>query len=224
MSRYITVCKQISDYVSQYHRKAADVSLIAVSKTRSVEELSTLIKLGQKDFAENYLQEALDKIQHLEEEKITWHFIGAIQSKKARLVAIHFDWVHSLDRIKVANLLNLHRQGMKPLNVLLQVNIEDEATKSGLAPQQVEEFAQQVMDLPNLKLRGLMFMPRNHALFEDQMVVYKRAQQLFLSLKKQIQTIDQLSMGMTGDMRAAIANGATQLRIGTALFGPRKKS
>ena len=211
----------ISDFIGTYQRKEGSVSLIAVSKTRSAEEVLDLFRAGQSVFGENYLQEALEKIEALRGYPLEWHFIGAIQSRKAAQVAENFSWVHSLDRLKVANKLNQHASSEKPLNVLIQVNLEGESSKGGVAPEALFELAGQVAAMKNLRFRGLMFMPMVHTRFEDQRAVFRRARELFLKLKKDFPSIDQLSMGMSGDLEAAIAEGATMVRVGTALFGPR---
>lgn len=211
-------------YEQKYARQSNSVQLIAVSKTRSQAEVLSLHKLGQQAFGENYLQEALTKIKNLDEMHIEWHFIGAIQSRKAQNIAHNFDWVHSLDRIKVANKLSQAREGLKPLNVLIQVNLECESSKGGVSANELSSLALQVQDLPNLCLRGLMFMPKVHSNFNTQRDIFKQAKAVFEVLKKQIPSIDQISMGMSADMEAAIAEGATMVRIGTALFGKRKQN
>lgn len=207
----------------QYHREPGEVELIAASKSRSADEILALHRAGQTNFGENYLQEAQDKIKALEEYSIEWHFIGAIQSRKAGLIAENFNWVHSVDRLKVANKLNRHATLDAPLNVLIQVNLEDESTKGGVAPDQLLELALEVDTLENLRLRGLMFMPKVHTLLADQRAVFRRAKDLYDNLKQSLPEIDQISMGMSGDLEAAIAEGATMVRIGTALFGPREQ-
>lgn len=216
-----SVCASIDACTLKYARQLHSVKLIAVSKTRSAEEVLSLHQAGQTRFGENYLQESLDKIESLKSYAIEWHFIGAIQSRKAGQIAEHFDWVHSLDRPKVASKLNQYRTAENPLNVLIQVNLESEASKGGVSPQALPEMAQAVSALQNLRLRGLMFMPRMHKSFVDQRAVFHQAKVVFDELKQTYPDIDQLSMGMSGDMQAAIAEGATMVRIGTALFGAR---
>jgi len=206
-----------------YGREAYSVELIAVSKTRRDDEIRILYDAGQRRFGENYLQEALDKIEALRDCSIEWHFIGAIQSRKAPQIAENFDWVHSLDRLKVANKLNQHAASGTPLNVLIQVNLEGEASKGGVEPDQLTELAGEIDKLDNLRLRGLMFMPKIHTDLSVQREVFQQARALFESLKKSFPRIDQMSMGMSGDMQAAIAEGATMVRVGTALFGPREQ-
>jgi len=214
----------IQQWEQLYGREAHSVELIAVSKTRGDDEIRRLYNAGQRRFGENYLQEALDKIEALSDCLIEWHFIGAIQSRKAAQIAEIFDWVHSLDRLKVANKLNQHAASDAPLNVLIQVNLEDETSKGGVAPEQLAELAAGVEKLDNLCLRGLMFMPKIHTELSVQREVFQQAQVLFENLKKSFPHIDQISMGMSGDLQAAIAEGATMVRVGTALFGPRQKT
>jgi len=211
----------IRQWEQLYERKARSVELIAVSKTRGDDEVRALYDAGQRCFGENYLQEALDKIEALNDCAIEWHFIGAIQSRKAAQIAENFAWVHSLDRLKVANKLNLHAFADSPLNVLIQVNLEGEVPKGGVAPDQLPGLASEIDKLENLRLRGLMFMPKIHTDIEVQREVFAQARALFESLRQSFPRIDQISMGMSGDMQAAIAEGATMVRVGTALFGPR---
>ena len=218
------ICADIILFEQKYARQLHSVQLIAVSKTRSQDEVLSLHKLGQQAFGENYLQEALTKIKNLDEMQIEWHFIGAIQSKKAQNIAHNFDWVHSLDRIKVAKKLSQAREGLKPLKVLIQVNLEREISKGGVFSNELATLALQVQDLPNLELRGLMFMPKVHSNFIAQREIFKQAKGVFEVLKKQIPSIDQISMGMSADMEAAIAEGATMVRIGSALFGKRERN
>ncbi len=221
MKKLESVRASIDAYTLKYAREPHSVQLIAVSKTRSADEILSLHQAGQTRFGENYLQESLDKIEALKAYAIEWHFIGAIQSKKAGQIAAHFDWVHSLDRLKVANKLNQHRVADNPLNVLIQVNLEAEASKGGVSLQALPELAQSVSALQNLRLRGLMFMPKVHKDFADQRAVFHQAKAIFNQLKLSCPDIDQISMGMSGDMQAAIAEGATMVRVGTALFGAR---
>jgi len=211
----------IEAYAARYQRAADEVKLIAVSKTRSAEAVLSLHLAGQQRFGENYLQEALAKIDTLTDYPIEWHFIGAIQSKKAAQIAQKFSWVHSLDRLKVANKLDQYADPTRPLNVLIQVNLEGETSKGGVDPANLHDLALAVDALQNLNLRGLMFMPKVQADFEAQRAVFHQAKQVFAELRQVLPEIDQMSMGMSGDMQAAIAEGATMVRIGTALFGAR---
>lgn len=212
----------IKEYTARYQRPASSIRLIAVSKTRTADEIKALYRAGQCAFGENYIQEALIKIDRLNARSIEWHFIGAIQSRKARQIAEHFQWVHSVDRLKIAGKLNQHRESASPLNVLIQVNLEAEASKGGVSPDALTDLAKQISLLENLRLRGLMFMPKVHTTLDAQRAVYAQARRLFETLKVDYPEIDQLSMGMSGDLEAAIAEGATMVRIGTALFGARQ--
>ncbi len=198
------------------------VQLLAVSKTRSASEIDALYQLGVRDFGENYVQEGVDKIQSLPEHDIVWHFIGPIQSNKTRLIAEHFTWVHSLDRAKIAERLNAQRpSALSPLNVCLQVNIDHEASKSGVTPEQVPQLAALVATLPHLRLRGLMCIPDPDQGEASLRQAFARMKALFEQLKEQYPALDTLSMGMSDDLEAAIAEGSTIVRVGTALFGPR---
>jgi pyridoxal phosphate enzyme (YggS family) len=213
----------IQQWEQQYTRNAHSVALIAVSKTRCASEIRALYSAGQSRFGENYLQEALDKMQDLDDCDIEWHYIGAIQSRKASQIVEKFTWVHSVDRLKVANKLNQHVNLASPLNVLIQVNLEGEASKGGVAPDQLVSLASEIDRLENLAFRGLMFMPKVHTEFATQRKVFAQGRVLFEKLKRSFPDIDHISMGMSGDMQAAIAEGATMVRVGTALFGPRQK-
>lgn len=222
LSNLEAVRASIRQWERMYDREAFSVELIAVSKMRCADEVRALYAAGLHRFGENYLQEALDKIEALGDCAIEWHFIGAIQSRKAAQIAEKFDWVHSLDRLKVANKLNQHADSGAPLNVLIQVNLEGEASKGGVAPGQLLELAAQINKLENLRLRGLMFMPKIHTDLSVQRKVFQQARNLFEKLQMCYPEMDQMSMGMSGDMQAAIAEGATMVRVGTALFGPRE--
>lgn len=222
MTKLVQLKSLIAEAESEYGRAAGSVRLVAVSKTRSAEEILDLFQLGQRVFGENYLQEALAKQGQLHAQNIEWHFVGAVQSRKAKQVAENFEWVHSVDRIKLANKLNDARAGRAPLNVLVQVNLESEGSKGGVSPAALTALAHELAQLPNLKFRGLMFMPMVHNQFAEQRAVFRQAKKVFDDLKQAFPQIDQLSMGMTGDMKAAIAEGATMVRIGTALFGARQ--
>lgn len=198
------------------------VTLLAVSKTRQPDELRALYALGQRAFGENYLQEACDKIAALNDLAIEWHFIGPIQSNKTRPIAEQFDWVHSVDRLKIAERLSAQRPAdLPPLNICVQINISHEESKSGCLPDAAEALLNQISQLPNLCLRGLMAIPAatNNAAEQHRPLAAMRT--LFTTLQQQHPTLDTLSMGMSDDMDIAIAEGATIVRIGTALFGPR---
>lgn len=204
-------------------RPAESVELIAVSKTQPVSSIRTLYQLGQRDFGENYLQEALEKQQQLGDlEDIVWHFIGPIQSNKTRALAENFHWVHSVDRLRIAQRLNEQRPSFLPaLNVCLQVNISGEDSKAGLTPEATTELAGIVSGMPALKLRGLMAIPENSEDPGIQRASFLEMKRLFISLQARIPELDTLSMGMSGDLEEAVRAGATFVRIGTALFGPR---
>ena len=201
------------------------VRLIAVSKTRTINEILTLVRLGQKDFGENYVQEALDKMTGLADEDITWHFIGPIQKNKTKLIAQHFDWVHSVDREIIASRLNEQRPGnMPPLNICIQVNIDNEESKFGIDSNDLLTLAEQIRALPNLNLRGLMTIPSAKHDYSEQCRTFSKMRDLLALLQQQGYDVDTLSMGMTNDYEAAIASGSTMVRIGTAIFGPRNNS
>lgn len=203
-------------------RDTRDVALLAVSKTFDADAVREAAACGQRAFGENYIQEAVEKIALLADLGLEWHCIGPVQSNKTRLVAQNFDWVHTIDRLKIAQRLSEQRPpSMAPLNCCLQVNIDGGSTKSGLAPEEVATLAREVMALPGLRLRGLMTLPEPADRVEDQLTVHRRARALFDTLRAQGLPLDTLSMGMSGDMEAAIAAGSTMVRVGTALFGRR---
>lgn len=214
----------IASAAEQAQRQAQSIKLLAVSKTRQADELRQAWSAGQRDFGENYLQEALDKIEALNKLDICWHFIGPIQSNKTRPIAENFSWVHSVDRFKIAQRLNDQRPiGMPPLNICLQVNISEEPSKSGVLPSELATLAAEVASLKNIRLRGLMAIPASDADPQRQRIPFAQLRLLLQSLQQQLPNtpLDTLSMGMSGDMDAAIHEGATIVRIGTALFGPR---
>jgi pyridoxal phosphate enzyme (YggS family) len=220
------VRRNIAAAAQEAGRTPQSVQLLAVSKTFGADAVQEAIRAGQTMFGENYLQEALDKISAVaaatEGARLEWHFIGPIQSNKTRPIAEHFDWVHTIEREKIAQRLSQQRPGtMAPLNVCLQVNISGEASKSGIAPGELRELAQQVAQLPNLRLRGLMALPEPAAEFEQQRVAFRQLRLLYEQLQADGLALDTLSMGMSGDMRAAIVEGATMVRVGSAIFGSR---
>ena len=211
----------IADACVQAGRPRDAVTLMAVSKTRTAAEVSQLAALGQRHVGENYLQEGLAKCQQLTDLGLTWHFIGPIQSNKTRDIATHFDWVHSVDRLKIAQRLSAQRPAtLPPLQVCVQVNIDDEDSKSGIAPDQVAALASAIQTLPGLQLRGLMAIPRADSPDRNR-AAFRRLAMTLSSLRNTIGGLDTLSMGMSDDFDVAIAEGATMIRIGTALFGPR---
>ncbi|UUC83326.1 YggS family pyridoxal phosphate-dependent enzyme [Stutzerimonas stutzeri] len=203
-------------------REPATVGLLAVSKTQPAAAIRDAFAAGLRDFGENYLQEALDKQAEqaeLDDLPLTWHFIGPIQSNKTKAIAEHFDWVHSVDRLKIAQRLSDQRPAaLPPLNICLQVNVSGEASKSGCAPQEVQQLARAITALPRLRLRGLMCIPAPSEDPAEQRAAFARLRQLRDELALDLDT---LSMGMSQDLEAAIAEGATWVRIGTALFGAR---
>lgn len=206
----------------RHHRPSGSVQLLAVSKTQPVAAIAALAAAGQSAFGENYAQEALDKIAALATLGLEWHFIGPLQANKTRAVAERFAWVHSVDRLKIAERLSVQRPiELPPLNICLQVNIDREPAKHGLDPSEVAAVAQAVAVLPNLRLRGLMAIPAPVADFAAQRRPLARLRELQESLNSAGLALDTLSMGMSDDLEAAIAEGATWVRIGTALFGPR---
>jgi len=212
----------ISEFCNKYQRNPESVQLLAVSKTKSAAAIRQAFNAGQSHFGENYLQEALEKIQSLNDLKIHWHFIGSIQSNKTRSLAENFLWVHSVDRLKIAQRLSQQRPStLPPLNICLQLNISNEGTKSGLSVHEVEPLVNEIILLPNIKLRGLMAIPAKAETFDAQRLIFSQVKTLFTSLQIKHPQLDTLSMGMSADMQAAIAEGSTMVRIGTAIFGAR---
>jgi PLP dependent protein len=207
-------------------RAPQQITLLAVSKTFGAEAVIAAADAGQRAFGENYLQEALDKMAAIRAARpgllLEWHFIGPIQSNKTRPIAEHFDWVHSVDREKIAQRLSEQRPPhLPPLNICLQVNISGEASKSGVTPEELMALAPRVAALPRLKLRGLMAIPEPVEDMEQQRVPFRQVRHLLDALRSQGLALDTLSMGMTADLAAAVAEGATIVRIGTAIFGQR---
>lgn len=213
--------QQIESLSAQFQRE--NVRLLAVSKTKPVSAIEEAIQAGQKAFGENYVQEGVEKIAYFNQQAdLEWHFIGPLQSNKTKLVAAHFDWIQTVDRLKIAQRLSEQRPaGKAPLNVLIQINISDEASKSGIAPEEMLPLAKEIALLPNLKLRGLMAIPKPEHEPAQQKIALGKMQQLFNRLQIEFEGIDTLSMGMSDDMAAAIECGSTMVRIGTAVFGAR---
>ena len=212
----------------QCGRQPSNIRLLAVSKTFAADAVREVMAAGQRHFGENYIQEAVDKIAALSGDDVqpplVWHCIGPIQSNKTRWVAEHFDWVHTVDRLKVAQRLSDQRPvHLPPLQVCLQVNIDGGATKSGVAPEDVLALARAVAVLPNLSLRGVMTIPEPAEGFDAQVAVHQRTRVLFDQLRAELALpqFDTLSMGMTSDLEAAIHAGSTMVRVGTAIFGTR---
>ena len=201
---------------------------MAVSKRHSADAVAVVARMGQQHFGENYLQEALEKqdlvsslLKETGEPDPKWHFIGHIQSRKCRDIAENFDWVHTVETEKVARRLNDARATDNPLNVLIQLNLQQESSKSGIPASSLEDLAESIRGLDSLHLRGLMIIPRPEPDFDKQRVVFAELRHHMEELNNKGYTLDQLSMGMTDDMEAAIAEGATMIRIGTAIFGQR---
>jgi pyridoxal phosphate enzyme (YggS family) len=221
-NRLQNVLQQIRDAETAANRPPESVKLLAVSKTWPADKLRELALAGQQDFGENYLQEALGKITNLADLALTWHFIGPIQSNKTRDIAEQFDWVHSVDRLKIARRLSEQRaDDLTPLNICLQVNIDAEESKSGVSVDALMALATAVHKLPNLQLRGLMVIPQATDDIDAQHNAFSRSFQQYRALQSRFPNIDTLSMGMSGDLTAAVAEGSTMVRIGTALFGQR---
>lgn len=207
-------------------RAPASITLLAVSKTFGADAVLEAVDAGQFRFGENYLQEALGKIAAVSAARpnaaLEWHFIGPIQSNKTLSLATHFAWVHSVEREKIAQRLSAQRPAhLPPLNVCLQVNLDAEASKSGVAPHQAAALAQLIARLPNLRLRGLMAIPRPTPELETQRAAFRRLRQLFEQLQRQGLALDTLSIGMSADLAAAIMEGSTMVRVGSAIFGAR---
>ena len=216
--------KQIVGAEQKYARTPGSVTLLAVSKTHPADKILTAAGCGQRHFGESYLQEALPKIREIDDPGLIWHFIGPIQSNKTRGIAENFSWVHSVDRTKIARRLNEMRpQQLPPLNICIQINVSGEASKSGIDPGQLATMAAEINDLPRLRLRGLMTMPEATSDVTLQRRAFSRLRECQEKLQAAGYQLDTLSMGTTHDMEAAIAEGATIIRIGTAIFGPREK-
>ncbi len=220
------ITSQIAVTAEKCGRARESVQLLAVSKTKPIKAILDAHQAGQRMFGENYVQEGVDKVQyfaqHHPELDLEWHFIGPIQSNKTRPVAEHFSWVHTISRDKIAQRLNDQRpMGMAPLQVLIQVNTSGEQSKSGITDEQVFELAELISSLPNLTLRGLMSIPENVSDYQSQYAAFTQLAELQQQLQQKYPSVDTLSMGMSGDMDAAIAAGSTIVRIGTAIFGAR---
>ena len=218
--RYQHVRSQIRHAVGIAGRPEGCVQLLAVSKTKASSDIAALYRLGQRHFAENYLQEALQKQQALASFNITWHFIGPIQSNKTKAIAQNFNWVHSVDRLKIAERLSEQRPSdLPPLNICLQVNISQEPSKSGILLDELSSLADSIASLPNISLRGVMAIPEPLTNYAQQRQPYRQLYQAVTALNKP--ELDSFSFGMSGDLKAAIMEGSTMVRIGTALFGDR---
>lgn len=220
--RFTATRSRIVHAALQYGRSPESIRLLAVSKAHPANSIRELARLGQSEFGENYLQEALTKIDELADLKLTWHFIGQIQSNKTRPIAERFDWVHTVDRLRIAQRLNEQRPHHAPrLNVCIQVSLEHEAGKGGTEPHELLALASAIREYPRLHLRGLMCIPPPQEKFEDQRAHFARLFDIQKALSQQKFDLDTLSMGMSADLEAAIAAGSTLVRVGTALFGER---
>ena len=213
----------IRERVGAAARRAGHAArILAVSKTKPAAAIRELAGLGQREFGENYVQEALAKQRELADLPLQWHLIGPLQSNKCREVSEHFDWLESLDREKLVAPLNRYRpDGRPPLNLLIQVNIDAEASKSGCTPQAIPGLARRIAEAPRLRLRGLMAIPEPHPDLDLRRAAFRRMRELFDDLRKEHASADTLSLGMSDDFELAIEEGATLVRIGTALFGAR---
>lgn len=226
-SRFEYISNKLKEAELASNRKEGAVTLLPVSKTFGIEAIIEGLDCGMTAFGENYVQEGCSKIdycrEHFPEKKIIWHLIGPLQSNKTRLVAERFDWVQTIDRLKIAQRLSEQRpEGMPPLNVLIEVNISGQESKSGIQPSEVRALADSIKQLPNLKLRGLMCIPEPGETREQKLSPFRAMRELFDRLNSEGYQLDTLSMGMSGDMNEAIEAGSTMVRVGTAIFGPRQ--
>lgn len=221
--RLLQVQNRIAQAASDAHRRAQEVELLAVSKTKSAADVREAFEAGQRKFGENYLQEALDKQQQLKDLTIEWHFIGPIQSNKTRAIAENFDWVHSVDRAKVARRLSEQRPAhLPPLNICVQVNLDGEATKSGVSLAQLGDLLESIRDLPHISVRGFMAIPARRDDRDQQRQALEPLAQALQHYRESYGQLDTLSMGMSQDLEAAIAAGSTLVRVGTDIFGRRE--
>ncbi len=219
----MSVKAQIAAASQEFGRPVGAVQLLAVSKTFPSSAIREAYAAGQRGFGENYIQEGVEKTIALQDlADVEWHMIGPIQSNKTRLVAEHFHWVHSVDRLKIAQRLSEQRPtGMPPLQICLQVNLDGGANKSGCLPSEAVDLAKGISALPNLQLRGIMVIPEPAPDFIAACAAFMPARELFISIKQHILGLDTLSMGMSADLRAAVKEGSTMVRVGTAIFGSR---
>ena len=217
-----TVDQEIWKACLQAHRSREAVRLIAVSKTQPLSAIQAAYEVGQRDFAESYVQEAIEKVEAFHPADLIWHFIGPIQSNKTKTIAQHFDWVHSVDRFKIAERLNAQRSSEKPpLNICIQVNIDRSLSKSGVLPEELTALAKSIKTLPNVRLRGLMAIPDPADSVELQRKPFAQLHACYEQLNALGCQLDTLSMGMSSDLEAAILEGATMVRVGAAIFGSR---
>lgn len=214
---------KLNEFAKQHQRSPSQIQLLAVSKRHPVSAIQAAYDAGQTAFGENYVQELIDKARQLADLNIQWHFIGPLQSNKTRQIAAVANWVHTIERIKIAQRLNKQRPpDLPPLNICIQVNISGESSKSGILPDELLDFAASLSEFPQLRLRGLMVIPAAESNFDKQRVAFAKTADLLTLLNNHGHQLDTLSMGMSGDMEAAIAEGATIVRIGTAIFGQRE--
>lgn len=231
-SNLAAINNQIQQLIAKNRQCSQSVTLVAVSKKQSIEAIREAVAAGQRHFGENYLQEAIEKIRFLNDYDdsgcpLTWHYIGAIQSNKTRDIARYFDWVHTVDRLKIAQRLSEQRPaGMSPLNICIQVNIDSDPAKAGIDAAQCMDLAIAINQLPNLSLRGLMTITAAGKTSDESQHSFTAMYEMFRSLQAALgdHTIDTLSMGMSGDWPIALTHGATMLRIGSAIFGPRSET
>ncbi len=217
-----TTEKRIRAAENAFGRLPGSVQLLAVSKTKPVEDIRAAYDCGQRAFGENYVQELQDKARQLAELDIEWHYIGPLQSNKSRIIAEHADWIHTIDRVKIARRLSEQRPATRPpLNCCIQINSSGEQSKSGISPDEAPDLAREIAALPGLSLRGLMTIPAPSDDLQQQRAAFVPVREAFEALRQQGFELDTLSMGMTGDLEAAIAEGSTIVRIGTAIFGAR---
>lgn len=222
LQRLAQVERRVREAERRFARAPGSVQLLPVSKTRPAAQIAQVAAAGHDAFGESYLQEALEKQQALAGLGLSWHFIGPIQSNKTQPIAQNFQWVHGVDREKIARRLSEQRPaGLSPLDICLQVNLSGEASKSGVAPAALPALAEYAAGLPQLRLRGLMTLPARETDFERQRVPFRRLRELLESLRERGLPLDTLSMGMSADLEAAIAEGATIVRVGSDIFGPR---
>ena len=206
----------------RYGRESGAVTVLAVSKTRPVQDIITAAEHGQRDFGENYVQEAIAKITSLNHHGLVWHFIGPVQSNKTSTIAEYFDWVHSIDRIKIIKRLNDARpDNLVPINLCVQINISKEQNKSGISPDELEQLLAECADFSRVRIRGLMTLPKPCDDFEQQRMQFNELKKLFEKINMNCGQYDTLSMGTSNDFEAAIAEGSTIVRTGTAIFGAR---
>jgi pyridoxal phosphate enzyme (YggS family) len=223
--RLALIKKRITEYEKKYHREANSVHLLLASKGQSIENIKAAYEAGQRLFGENYIQEALHKINLLANLAIEWHFIGSIQTNKTRKIAEQFAWVHCVTNAKIAERLNRQRPAhLPPLNICIEVNVSHEASKSGVIMSDLNNLVDECLRLPKLKLRGFMTIPAIHHEFKAQRQEFHKLYLLWKSFCDKGISLDTLSMGMSGDFEAAIAEGATIIRLGSLLFGERKTS